>query len=620
MVAPVASPEPLDAALEYAAKGWAVLPVWWPDADSPGGCGCRRATCETPGKHPIPRHGVKEATRDEATLRGWWRQYPRANVGLATGRISGFDVLDVDGDVGLREIARAHLPETPHAITGSGGRHLFFRHRPGLSNAVKFAPGLDVRTSGGLIVAPPSRHANGRPYAWDLEHHPDEVPIAEWPSELVESIVRVKTRVAGADGDGLPIPDGQRDKTLTSFAGTMRRRGMTRSEILAGLVEINRRCVPPKEYAALERIASSVSRYAPADPLVLAAAVDGREPGEEGPDEQVIPWRTVADLRRDAKANPRVWLLPDVLYFGSVVFLIGDPKVPGKTTFSVGVAARALQGLDLFGNPLPTGAAGVVWLTEETDIDLEAKLSALGVQDDANFSILTRSLMNPRPSWDEAVRLATEKCAERGAKILVIDTFYRWAAFDAKEGNDSASVLRALDHLNEAKRAGIVALLPHHASKGAALNGREGGLAGLGSVSGGGEAEVNIAIQNPRDRDHPTRRVLAIESRASGVSKLVIELRRGDPTLGTSDHYERVGDQGEVSEREIAARVVAHVLQSPGCERQEIVEALGGRAADLERALPKLAGSGRLERTGKGRKGSPHRYWPKGWKHEQEAT
>ena len=51
--------------------------------------------------------------------------------------------------------------------------------------------------------------------------------------------------------------------TLTSLAGSMRRRGMTGDEIATALLAVNTRCVPSLPDHEVLRIAASVSRYAP---------------------------------------------------------------------------------------------------------------------------------------------------------------------------------------------------------------------------------------------------------------------------------------------------------------------------------------------------------------------
>jgi len=64
--------------------------------------------------------------------------------------------------------------------------------------------------------------------------------------------------------NGAPIPEGQRDVTLTSLAGSMRRRGMTAEAIYAALAMTNtQRCRPPLSDDSVRRIAESVSRYPP---------------------------------------------------------------------------------------------------------------------------------------------------------------------------------------------------------------------------------------------------------------------------------------------------------------------------------------------------------------------
>jgi hypothetical protein len=37
-----------------------------------------------------------------------------------------------------------------------------------VSCKVGLVPGIDIRADGGFIVVPPSLHASGRRYAWDL--------------------------------------------------------------------------------------------------------------------------------------------------------------------------------------------------------------------------------------------------------------------------------------------------------------------------------------------------------------------------------------------------------------------------------------------------------------------
>ncbi len=264
----------LEAALDYGRRGLPVLPVWGAKG---GGCACGKSRCPHPGKHPIGalvRHGVKHATTDLDTIVSWWRSYPHASVAIATGKPSGIDVLDVDGDEGIAslrvyETEHGELPVTPLSITGSLGQHYVFRHRPGLKNVVRFAPGLDVRTTASYIVAPPSLHVSGRPYAWDASAHPDDIEPAAWPDALYDLIAEASTtrkkKAPAERGCEASISKGRRNDTLTSLAGTMRRRGMGEDTIAAALlVENTRICEPPLDDAEIRCIAASVARYPPA--------------------------------------------------------------------------------------------------------------------------------------------------------------------------------------------------------------------------------------------------------------------------------------------------------------------------------------------------------------------
>ncbi len=126
----------LRAALEYAVQGRRVVPVYELAAD--GTCTCRRgAGCAHPGKHPRITRWQHRASADPAVIGGWWRKWPSARVGIATGEGSGVIVLDVDprsgGHAALAELQRSHgmLPATLTATTPSGGEHRYYLHPGG---------------------------------------------------------------------------------------------------------------------------------------------------------------------------------------------------------------------------------------------------------------------------------------------------------------------------------------------------------------------------------------------------------------------------------------------------------------------------------------------------------
>jgi hypothetical protein len=149
-----------NAALAYAARGWAVFPL------KPG------------TKVPAVQHGVKEATTDSVQVGAWWDRMPGANIGMACGDPSDLWVLDVDGQEGEDSLlAFGHgFPATLTQYTPSGGLHFVFRHMAGLGNtAGSIGAKLDSRGDGGYIVVAPSV-VNGREYRWAGKVEPQPIP------------------------------------------------------------------------------------------------------------------------------------------------------------------------------------------------------------------------------------------------------------------------------------------------------------------------------------------------------------------------------------------------------------------------------------------------------------
>jgi hypothetical protein len=83
----------LKSPLRAARRGWPVFPLY---GVRDGECTCANPDCDRAGKHPLTAHGFKDATRDAAQIRDWWSRWPTANLGIVTGKPSGFVALDID--------------------------------------------------------------------------------------------------------------------------------------------------------------------------------------------------------------------------------------------------------------------------------------------------------------------------------------------------------------------------------------------------------------------------------------------------------------------------------------------------------------------------------------------
>lgn len=109
------------------------------------------------GKKPLVTWKHWQSKRPEPkTLYGWFDRFPCANVAIVTGELSGITVVDSDNPkITLRELF-AIYGETPLvASTPSGGCHLYYKYNNEQSKVDKSRK-VDIRGSGGFVVAPPS--------------------------------------------------------------------------------------------------------------------------------------------------------------------------------------------------------------------------------------------------------------------------------------------------------------------------------------------------------------------------------------------------------------------------------------------------------------------------------
>lgn len=251
----------LDWALRYAKRGWPVFPLK-PRSKEPLGL--------------LAPNGFKNATIDPETIRAWWKDEPEANIGIPTGA-GTFDVLDVDprngGADSLSRLASEHsLPDTLTSHTGGGGKHIFFKHsRRKLRSACGLLPGIDLKSDGGYIVAPPSLHPNGRRYEWTKSHNVSDTKLAKQPGWLLKlrqdhRSRGSKTRVGRFDMARVSfgVHEGYRDVALFRFTCRLRAEGVPRHIAEELVLVAAARCTPPfPEQMALAKVANVYRRYKP---------------------------------------------------------------------------------------------------------------------------------------------------------------------------------------------------------------------------------------------------------------------------------------------------------------------------------------------------------------------
>lgn len=252
-----------EAAITYVNMGFSVFPL------------------QVKGKNPLTAHGFKDASKDPAVVKAWWQKYPQANIGIATGQVSGgLCVIDMDIDESkgldgwksLRDWQDSHGTISPSWLskTGRGGYHYYFLSDEPVKNRAGLIPGVDIRGDGGYIVAPPSIHPNGNPYEWTEKCHPEIMPLHH-----IDNNIRFLLNKS-ANGTNLKylaptrIPEGERNHTLFKLACSLQAKGLSDQAIHAAVTNENiAKCFPPLSDKEISAIVKSVQKYEKGKPIYI---------------------------------------------------------------------------------------------------------------------------------------------------------------------------------------------------------------------------------------------------------------------------------------------------------------------------------------------------------------
>jgi len=418
----------LRAALDYAARGWHVLP------------------CRPRDKTPLTSHGVHDASRDEVTIREWWTRWPDANIAIACGP-SGLVVLDVDprhgGDESLRDLYQElgrETFQTATALTGGGGQHLYFRAdgTPLKNVAGGLGAGLDLKAAGGYVLAPPSVHPSGRAYEWELGYSPEERALLDFPQALAN---RLKEPSRRPQTTSAVIREGSRNVELTRLAGAMRARGMSEAAIAAALLAENtQRCDPPLPEQEVRRIAASIAKYEPntARPGVVRRGGAFAE-----------------------SAGDIAWLWPGWLARGTVTVLAGQQGV-GKTTLVLALAGTLTRG-DPWPDGSPSAAGRALYVPSEgSDQEIAEKLVRVGAEEVDILTAEDGGYLTIARDYETILSLA------QGYDMVVLDSLTGHALCDLRKSERARAIMNRLSDLARTANAAVVVL--HHLRKATILD------------------------------------------------------------------------------------------------------------------------------------------------------
>ena len=323
-----------------------------------------------------------------------------------------------------------------------------------------------------MLVAPST--IEGNPYSWqtgrELSIPPQRLPEPPvWLSRQLDEIAaqnNTHQQAQDIHSGTNPISAGQRNDTLARLAGAMRRVGMTQAEIFAALRQINTdRCQPPLSIPEVERIATSIARYAP--DAVSVALIENHWAQDHTQSDQIAPLTV-----RDLMATHRM-LRPPVIYGllrrGETMNVIAPPKT-GKSWLVLALAMTIATGrkwLDTF----DTIQGNVLIIDNELHpetlahrIPQVAECLHIGMHEIAETMYIQSLRGRLRDIF--SMRQYFETLAPGQFSLIVLDAFYRFMprGMDENDNGTMANVYNQVDAL--ADRLGCAFVLIHHATKG----------------------------------------------------------------------------------------------------------------------------------------------------------
>jgi hypothetical protein len=491
----------LAAALEYAARGVPVFPIW---GIRQGRCLCGIHDCPSAGKHPIATcapQGFKNATTDAATIRKWWGQIPEANIATPT---SWCTVLDVDvrhgGNDALAALERQHgaLPDTPQVLTGGGGTHYYFKLADVPCSGGRVGAGLDVKATGGYVLLPPSAHVSGGTYGDDVMYPLFETALAPMPPWL---FARAKADVK----NGQPVPftlpetirEGERNQRLYQLGRSLRAKGATEPEILESLSALNRsRCTPPLPDTEVRKTAHEAATQ-PDRPDFRAAPAAAPTP-DEPPQTPTIEVVDAADLIARDFPEEAPLVGGGLIVPRSLLVTAGPPK-RGKSLLVLNREIRRATGAPFLGFGTTPGRT-LYFNAEIPEAQLKGRLVTMLTEAGPDGGALESEMLRDRlkmvtrrglfldePAGCEEVRRLIEATAP---DLVVFDPLARFMSGEENSARDMGHLIASLDRLTQ--QYGHATELVHHTGKPGQGDAKQGGhrLRGSSALFGAADSVV----------------------------------------------------------------------------------------------------------------------------------
>ena len=330
---------------------------------------------------------------------------------------------------------------------------------------------------------------------------PDEL-LLDMPIEAEAEPAQISSGDHTTDDASVDASEGRRNKTVFSFAATLRGSGLDYQGIRSMVSDYNDRyCDPPLPEAELDTICRSVcGRYAPGEAVVATlrdAWDDFNDLGEwkETPKKAVesIQMESLLSLHSRSVAPPK-FVVPGTIPYG-ITILASPPKF-GKSWMMLDLAISVATGTQFLG--LDVQQTGVIYLAlEDGDYRLQDRSKKVAGQRPVPDNLY---LVKEAPILEEGLLPKLNAALERTTTeigMIIIDTLQKVRGTAKKTEGVYGYDYRELGALHQfALDRNLAVVLVHHLNKGGDDSDFVSRLKGSRGVSGAADTIITLTRAN----------------------------------------------------------------------------------------------------------------------------
>lgn len=412
----------------------------------------------------------------EKDVEYWCRSFQDANTAILTGK--EVIVVDADSSAAIEWIETGKITRTPWRVRTGKGKHYYYLatglHIPNSVGGSK----IDIRGTGGYVVAPPSVHENGSVYEWEKDPSWPVSHFYDLPALNTDDLDAIAAYNGGQRSASLgnlaavkgpveekPRAEGSRNATAASLIGKWIREGASKAEMWPELEAWNAENSPPLSAQELKTVFSSVCQTH--EHRTGEAVAD--EPAAPAVTSDLVSW-TLGEFDCLDIPEPEKWWRAGFLSRRGRFVLAGPPK-SGKSAIFIKLAFAAACGGTFLGERF-TRPLKVLWVNGELDISWLRERFAIARREfsESERSLIaqnfigTNELSGVRIEKDAHWKKIVALVAKHSPDFVCFDPFVNFTAIDEKDNAILSDLLTGRISWLTSEFNVAVALL-HHTTK-----------------------------------------------------------------------------------------------------------------------------------------------------------